>query len=160
MDDNINLTRGSRESNRHSGSRPAFTYQAIDPAKREIRLLGIQGLAGDPSILRCQLKHFSLDNGTPHFVAISYTWGTSRRMGKLEINGKILRIPYNAWDILHELLYRSQLFWIDSVCIDQTNTKERNHQVSMMRDIYSSADMVYVWLGSGTPDTHLAMAKL
>jgi hypothetical protein len=38
-------------------------------------------------------------------------------------------------------------FW-DSVCIDQANTAERNHQVSQMGQIYSRAERVYLWLGA------------
>jgi hypothetical protein len=37
--------------------------------------------------------------------------------------------------------------WIDLICINQCNTTERNHQVSIMRDIYSNANMVRAWLG-------------
>lgn len=38
-------------------------------------------------------------------------------------------------------------FWIDAVCINQNNLSERNHQVSMMREIYSTASFVLAWLG-------------
>ncbi len=43
--------------------------------------------------------------------------------------------------------YRPELLWIDSVCIDQTNDLERNSQVQLMREIYSKAQRVIVWLG-------------
>ena len=33
------------------------------------------------------------------------------------------------------------------MCIDQTNMEERNHQVGMMRDVYTTAESVIVWLG-------------
>ncbi|KAF2830941.1 hypothetical protein CC86DRAFT_366452 [Ophiobolus disseminans] len=38
-------------------------------------------------------------------------------------------------------------FWIDAICIDQTNIPERNHQVRLMSNIYKSAAFVLVWLG-------------
>jgi hypothetical protein len=41
-------------------------------------------------------------------------------------------------------------FWIDALCIDQTNIAERNHQVQMMGQIYSSSAFVLVWLGTKT----------
>ena len=43
--------------------------------------------------------------------------------------------------------YRPKFLWIDALCIDQTNDSERSHQVQLMRDIYSKAGRVIVWLG-------------
>lgn len=43
---------------------------------------------------------------------------------------------------------RWKYFWIDAICIDQSNTLERNHQVQMMSEIYKSAQFVMIWLGS------------
>lgn len=39
------------------------------------------------------------------------------------------------------------LLFIDQLCIDQKNIKERNHQVHSMARIYSAAELVIVWLG-------------
>lgn len=38
-------------------------------------------------------------------------------------------------------------FWIDALCINQTNTPERSHQVAHMGHIYAHALRVVVWLG-------------
>lgn len=43
--------------------------------------------------------------------------------------------------------YRPGFLWIDAICIDQANGSERNHQVQLMREIYSKAQRVIVWLG-------------
>ena len=40
-----------------------------------------------------------------------------------------------------------RLLWIDAICIDQHNIKDRNHQVARMRDIYAHALRVLIWLG-------------
>ncbi|KAM3075940.1 hypothetical protein ACMFMF_005286 [Clarireedia jacksonii] len=37
--------------------------------------------------------------------------------------------------------------WIDSICIDQDDVAERNHQVNLMKDIFSNAHFVIAWLG-------------
>ena len=37
--------------------------------------------------------------------------------------------------------------FIDAVCINQSDTRERNHQVAMMSDVYENADEVVIWLG-------------
>jgi hypothetical protein len=39
------------------------------------------------------------------------------------------------------------LFWIDALCINQTDMDERTAQVKAMRHIYSAAEMVRIWLG-------------
>lgn len=41
--------------------------------------------------------------------------------------------------------------WADAICIDQTNTGERNHQVRLMKNVFSSASRVIVWLGCDYP---------
>jgi hypothetical protein len=40
------------------------------------------------------------------------------------------------------------LFWIDQLCINQTDTDERNKQVRLMARIYSEACTVLIWLGT------------
>ncbi|KAK3995919.1 heterokaryon incompatibility protein-domain-containing protein [Cladorrhinum sp. PSN332] len=135
-------------------------YRDLDASKREIRLLEIQDvLPDDPSIVQCRLRHIVLDDNPIPFSAISYMWGASGDGGTLKVDGKLITVTESAWEVLDAMRSRSrgELFWIDTVCIDQSNTKERNHQVMMMRDIYSSAERVYVWLGRGTKHTLFAM---
>ncbi|KAI1596671.1 HET domain containing protein, partial [Pyrenophora tritici-repentis] len=38
-------------------------------------------------------------------------------------------------------------YWMDALCIDQSNVLERNHQVAQMSKIYAGARCVYIWLG-------------
>ena len=40
---------------------------------------------------------------------------------------------------------------MDPVCINQSDTQEKTHQVRVMRDIYGRANRVVVWLGSQQP---------
>ena len=40
-----------------------------------------------------------------------------------------------------------QYIWIDSICIDHENNADRNHQVKLMKHIYSKAVLVVAWLG-------------
>jgi hypothetical protein len=41
---------------------------------------------------------------------------------------------------------------VDAICINQKDDKERGHQVGMMRDVYSKATDVLVWLGESSKD--------
>jgi hypothetical protein len=50
--------------------------------------------------------------------------------------------------------------WVDSICIDQNTTSERNHQVKQMGDIYSQAATVLVWLGETDEKTSDAFDQL
>lgn len=47
--------------------------------------------------------------------------------------------------------------WIDALCIDQGNIFERNHQVTMMKEIYQQAADVVIWLGKEKDDSDVAM---
>jgi hypothetical protein len=40
-----------------------------------------------------------------------------------------------------------RLVWIDAICVNQGALDERSHQVQLMKDIYSQAVRVIVWLG-------------
>ena len=53
-----------------------------------------------------------------------------------------------------------RVLWIDAICIDQSNVEERNHQVPLMKTIYSNADAVQVWLGEPTDGDYDTIALL
>lgn len=50
------------------------------------------------------------------------------------------------------------LWWIDALCINQADVRERNAQVALMRRIYGSAAHVQVWLGAEAGGSAGAMA--
>jgi hypothetical protein len=41
----------------------------------------------------------------------------------------------------------SRTIWADAVCIDQSNTQEKELQLPLMPEIYAKACQVIVWLG-------------
>jgi hypothetical protein len=41
----------------------------------------------------------------------------------------------------------TRVLWVDALCINQSEVRERNHQVARMHEIYKSARKVLVWLG-------------
>jgi Heterokaryon incompatibility protein (HET) len=76
-------------------------------------------------------------------------------------NGKQLRIGMNLYSALRETPSREgQLWWIDAICIDQTNMSERGQQVDMMAQIYGNAQEVIVWLGRSSTFTNKAASFL
>ncbi|KAF4456649.1 HET-domain-containing [Fusarium albosuccineum] len=133
----------------------------VNPAS-QVRLLKLQN-----SRTEYDLGVFSLDASCPPFTAVSYTWGDSRIEASLRINGRPFLIRQAAWDLLKDLPSldmdchpRPEYVWIDSICINQSDLIERNHQVRLMRKIYSSAKVVLVWLGGSTSTSDLAMSSL
>ncbi|EGP89585.1 uncharacterized protein MYCGRDRAFT_69322 [Zymoseptoria tritici IPO323] len=52
---------------------------------------------------------------------------------------------------------RPVLLWIDFICIDQDNNKEKEEQVARMVDIYSRANRVVIWLGDEDARSRNAM---
>lgn len=85
-------------------------------------------------------------------------WGAPNRNRDILVNGQRLAVRENLYDFLdvvsrdsrwHESTrhaYSGYIF-IDQICIDQSNVRERNHQVYQMRNIYRAAQLVVVWLG-------------
>ncbi|KAI2462787.1 heterokaryon incompatibility protein-domain-containing protein [Annulohypoxylon bovei var. microspora] len=103
----------------------------------------------------------------PVFEALSYTWA-----GETGSNAKSRFIfigPY--WDMipitincdlaLRLLLEKGHLsIWVDSVCINQQDPHERSRQVAIMREIYSKASQVLVYLGPSANHSDDAMDAL
>jgi len=54
----------------------------------------------------------------------------------------------------------AQTFWIDAICVDQQNLKERSPQVQRKCDVFTSAKRVIVWLGHPALDSSLALREL
>jgi hypothetical protein len=98
----------------------------------------------------------------PSYTALSYTWGANATCTNIEINGVKVPVRENLWDFLHQQLLHGNYgpFWIDALCIQQSEVHERNHQVRMMDSIYKDAQLVLIWLGKESDDSDLAMRTL
>lgn len=93
----------------------------------------------------------------PDYDAVSYVWGRAPASVNVDCNGGLLRISPTAHEmILHLRLYRpntTRPLWIDAICINQIDPKERETQVKLMPSIYASATQVIVWMWLPTPET-------
>jgi hypothetical protein len=47
--------------------------------------------------------------------------------------------------------------WIDALCINQENTKEKSNQVALMQDIYQRAERVLTWIGGDDGSVTIAL---
>ena len=86
----------------------------------------------------------------PPYEALSYTWGPLGDSATVLFQGIKISIPSNLRDAL--LMLRkptsNRIVWADSLCIDQNDNEEKNHQVALMGRIYQQASQVIVWLGT------------
>ncbi|KAI4945605.1 hypothetical protein J4E91_007948 [Alternaria rosae] len=125
---------------------------------QEFRLLDLHSCKPSEPI-RCTLRTSSFDSDPPSYTALSYTWGPKAKPKTIQLNGLCFPVGYNLWSFLEEmrLQKRFRTFWIDAICINQESMQERNHQVQIMRRIYSNAESVSIWLGeadeASTSDT-------
>lgn len=128
-------------------------YQGGELDKNSLRLVEIQPAAHESDPVVCTLSEVTFGS-RPMFEALSYMWGTEKADDAITLNGHPFEVGKNLLDALHFL--RSQamfkktchLFWIDAICINQSDVEERNRQVRIMDQIYFRADTVVVWLGS------------
>ncbi|KAI2608974.1 heterokaryon incompatibility protein-domain-containing protein [Hypoxylon fragiforme] len=110
--------------------------------------------------LHAELIPTTIDDVAEQYEATSYTWGSPDNPQRMTCNGISLVIQKNAFDMLKTLRKPDQprTVWIDAICIDQSNIKERASQVSIMNHIYQRAKRVLVWLGNPDAYSTLAMA--
>lgn len=125
-----------------------YRYSDLPPQGSEIRLLRIErGLLSDP--IRCEIFESYPDRDEATYQALSYVWGPSSQTHSIQILG---------WDFyvneaLHTALRHIRrpttdvVLWVDAICINQLDRKEKASQVSQMGRIYEAAEEVLVWLG-------------
>lgn len=149
-----NILRGRKTQDYSEGlPRRLFTYKDsletnwrnIDHAMScEIRLLQLKPWRPFQTTIEASLKTVTLEMAQD-YQAISYTWGTSVEKTKsLIVDGKYLRCTEATYNAIYHAssMWSSRRVWIDYVCIDQSNNKEKSGQVELMRHIYARASNV------------------
>ena len=130
---------------------------------RMIRVFKLHESTNSDDVIKGDLTVMDLDN-RPSFNALTYHWGKEDNDPKYTIfcGSHTMKVGKNCWDALWHLRkrYRSIDIWIDAICIDQKNQKEKTIQLPLMGDIYRKADCVFVWLGEGDNETNRAMEFL
>ncbi|KAL8803976.1 MAG: hypothetical protein Q9182_002848 [Xanthomendoza sp. 2 TL-2023] len=144
-----------------------FDYRILQWTLQEIRVLCIDpdSNVSDLHPLRYKLKHISLQNvPVEHFCAVSYCWGTSKNRASIVLDGQDVTIPQITANALRNLSKVSSWpLWIDAICIDQNNLREKSQQVAMMGQVYAKAVSVMIWLGPSqisTADAMISMEKI
>ncbi|KAK4506893.1 hypothetical protein PRZ48_000626 [Zasmidium cellare] len=128
---------------------------------RTVRLFNIAPSAFLDDPIAGVLEHFELFQ-IPPFEALSYVWGDSTDLLPIQVNER----PMHITAALHAALRRlrkpdqSRSLWIDSICINQSDNKEKGRQVGIMGDIYTAAERTLSWVGEHENASHVMGDRL
>jgi hypothetical protein len=124
---------------------------AHDRARPWIRILRLEpGAFGDP--IHGLLTVEELD-ATETFDALSYCCGPPILSCTITVNGAPgFRITQNLWNALQRVRKKDgdRRLWVDAVCIDQEDEREKSSQVRHMHAVYSRAEEVCIYWGECT----------
>lgn len=138
------------------------TYPEL-PDSRSIRVIKLHGATCPSDEIRFDLITVSLDAPLP-YEAISYTWSGQPLDRPVYANGREYLVTRNAEDVMRRLRPNksdhSRNLWIDAICINQKDDKEKAVEVQLMYEIYANAERVNIWLGQGSESTALALKWL
>ncbi|KAK4100880.1 heterokaryon incompatibility, partial [Parathielavia hyrcaniae] len=126
-----------------------------------IRLLRVQkGWSTDDIICYLFESYPDQERGVA-YKALSYTWGGLMHMPtaglpKVLVDGYELELTENLYTSLghircHDL---DVTLWVDAICINQQDPKDKGHQVKQMGKVYAGADEVLIWLGQCSDTIH------
>ncbi|CAG8957591.1 hypothetical protein HYFRA_00010457 [Hymenoscyphus fraxineus] len=135
-----------------------YKYESLDPLANQIRLIRLEPKCS--SGITASLFIASL-NDAPKYEALSYTWGNSQLHSSIQLDNSPFHVTQNLGTALENLRGGEvRILWIDAICINQKDDKERSDQVSKMRTIYAQASAVVVWLGNHSQHSTLAFSLL
>ncbi|RSL56753.1 hypothetical protein CEP54_008667 [Fusarium duplospermum] len=153
----------------NSKESPPDIYKPLDKSTREIRLFEILPSKDTNATIEIRLFRRRLEDVLGQFIPFSYVWGDPTDTKPIMVNGISTPSTRNLADflkqtrtLLPDILIKGSwdkpaIFWADAICINQQDTEERNHQVQLLKSIYSSAPLALAWLGHYR-DAHLAVS--
>jgi hypothetical protein len=131
-------------------------YQRLD--KSAIRLLNLTDHDGETAVLELRTYARAI---APGYDAVSYAWGEDLSTISVLCNGHELCIRkelFHALPYIHNWRQSPQVsLWIDAICLNQQDDKEKAIHVPLMGPIYENAARCLVWLGQGSDESDTAM---
>lgn len=135
---------------------PRYKYEPL-MGHDEIRVFE---LSATKRHIEIRIRHVAISGCS--FEALSYVWGKPDQANKAIILNKFgeacgwIPLTMNLGNAMCNLRdaekLKSKVFWIDQICINQQDEKEKNHQVAMMNQIYSQSRRVITYLGPAGPE--------
>ncbi|KAF4435951.1 hypothetical protein FACUT_6802 [Fusarium acutatum] len=151
----------------HMVDHPNWKTRGHDPAPggfSSANSFSSQHPPSNENLLACDvLDGVPLSVCTGRYLTLSYAAGDPQSTARILVGGHI----FNAFaQLIHALkcavcyLCKENgcpdghfLFWVDQICINQSDDVERGHQVMMMRDIYSRCATTLVCLSTADEKT-------
>lgn len=114
-----------------------------------IRLVELEPDRLGSSTLQIKLLDTRLD-APVRYEALSYVWGQPARSRTVICEGNSISVTDNLFDALQALRLHNKprRLWIDAICIDQQDNKERQTQVQYMPHIFRQASQAIFWIGT------------
>ncbi|KAK9774030.1 putative Heterokaryon incompatibility protein 6, OR allele [Seiridium cardinale] len=137
-----------------------FPYQPL-AGPSAMRLLELFPSVNPTDPLTARLVHSDI-TFRPDYEGVSYVWGNKSSEASLLLDGHRFHITQNLHSALVHLRLRDAIrkLWVDALCVNQSNTPERNQHVRIMGEIYMYAQQVIVWLGEAADDSHLVFSRI
>lgn len=142
---------------------------------RSIRLIYLERVQPGEAI-RMRIFQTEFDTAPP-YLALSYVWGDAKDTCNILCNNSSFAITRNLHAVLRKLMEQAivlepqkqleneepeldedLILWVDAICINQADNKEKSEQVKLMFDIYRQAYGVVAWLGKGNSTTTAAIS--
>lgn len=137
--------------------KPGGVYRPL--GDNQIRLLELEPGRWCDAI-DCNLRYASLSE-PPQYDALSYVWGPAGASDcrRIRVEGVVVDVTANLETALRYLRFETgtAVFWVDSLCINQDDVREKGAQVQKMFDIYSRAAHVLAWTGEAADDSDEAL---
>lgn len=137
----------------NSTSAEPFCHDSL-PGKEWNRLVRIQPELVQGTISCDLIVSDAESENCIDYDALSYEWGDPTPRHTILINGRERKVATNLWGFMNWVRSKEgeqQYWWIDSLCLNQSDQAEMNCQIARMGEIYSQAQSVTIWVGNHSP---------
>ena len=135
-------------------ARLPHAHKALQNPQTYFRLLCILPGRSSDSIA-CTTTVVGLAEAAGTYDALSYCWSSQDRTRPIICDSASFSITPNLESALRRLRSPdvARSFWIDQLCIDQDNLREKEQQIEVMTDIYRHSRKLLIWLGDDGDDS-------
>ncbi|KAF7893640.1 uncharacterized protein EAF02_001178 [Botrytis sinoallii] len=123
------------------------------------RIIVIHPALSIKSPLSCSLIHSTLFHYNQpvidNYSALSYVWGDANNRRTILVDEKPLLVTASLDSALRHSRDNKKdvMIWADGICINQSDSEEKNRQVGLMSVIYEVASHTIIFLGETTSET-------